>query len=144
MMFTNLSLLEVNVDTNENHEDASATEERAPSKVERNWAMGCHLAGLCGVVVPLPAAGLIGALVLWLVKREDGAFIDDQGKEALNFQISLLIYVAACFLLMLALGIGLLLLPIVGLFGFVSIIIAAIKANEGIAFRYPACIRFVK
>lgn len=113
-----------------------------PSKTERQWAMGCHLIGLCGVIVPFPAAGLIGALVLWLIKREDGAFIDDQGKESLNFQISLLIYAFACGLLAF-IGIGILLfLPLV-VFGFVCIVMAAIKASEGSAFRYPACIRLI-
>jgi uncharacterized Tic20 family protein len=114
-----------------------------PSKNERQWAMGCHLIGLCGVVVPFPAAGLIGAMVLWLVKREDGAFIDDQGKESLNFQISLLIYAMACLLLTF-IGIGVLLFFPLVVFGFVCIVMATIKASEGSAFRYPACIRFIK
>lgn len=114
-----------------------------PSKNERQWAMGCHLIGLCGVIVPFPAAGLIGALVLWLVKREDGAFIDDQGKESLNFQISLLIYSVACLILTF-IGIGVLLFFPLIVFGLVCIILAAIKASEGTAFRYPACIRLIK
>jgi uncharacterized Tic20 family protein len=114
-----------------------------PSKNERQWAMGCHLIGLCGVVVPFPSAGLIGALVLWLLKREDGAFIDDQGKESLNFQISLLIYAFACLLLTF-IGIGILLFIPLVVFGFVCIIMATIKASEGSAFRYPACIRLIK
>ena len=114
-----------------------------PSKKERQWAMGCHLIGLCGVVVPFPAAGLIGALVLWLIKREDGAFIDDQGKESLNFQISLLIYAFACLLLTF-IGIGILLFIPLVIFGFVCIIMATIKASEGSAFRYPVCIRLIK
>lgn len=114
-----------------------------PSKTERQWAMGCHLIGLCGVIVPFPAAGLIGALVLWLLKREDGAFIDEQGKESLNFQISLFIYAAICIFLSF-IAIGLLLLFPLAIFGFICIIIAAIKASEGTAFRYPACIRFIK
>ena len=117
--------------------------EVGPSKSERQWAMGCHLIGLCGVIVPVPAAGLIGALVLWLVKREDGAFIDDQGKESLNFQISLFIYAMACLLLA-VIGIGVLLLFPLLVFGLVCIILAAIRASEGTAFRYPACIRLVK
>lgn len=114
-----------------------------PSKNERQWAMGCHLIGLCGVVVPFPAAGLIGALVLWLIKREDGAFIDDQGKESLNFQISLLIYAFVCLLLTF-IGIGILLFFPLVIFGFVCIIMATIKVSEGSAFRYPVCIRLIK
>lgn len=114
-----------------------------PPKAERQWAAGCHLIGLCGVVVPLPAAGLIGTLVLWLIKREDGAFIDSQGKEAVNFQISLLIYLVLCLFLV-KIVIGFFMLFILVLFAFASVVIAAIRASEGIPFRYPACIRFIQ
>lgn len=114
-----------------------------PSRTERQWAMGCHLIALCGIVVPIPAANLLGPLILWLIKREDGAFIDDQGKESVNFQISLFIYALACGVLAL-IGIGLLLLVPLALFGITCVIVAAIKASEGSAFRYPACIRFIK
>ncbi len=132
---------------NDEFKDVSNSEvESKPAvtaKPARQWAMGCHLIGLCGVIVPVPAAGLIGTLILWLLKREDAPFIDEQGKEALNFQISLFIYAAVCFLLSF-IGIGLLLLFPLAVFGFVCIIIAAIKASEGAGFRYPACLRFVK
>ena len=114
-----------------------------PSRSERRWAMGCHLISLCGILVPVPAANLLGPLVLWLIKREDGAFIDDQGKESLNFQISLFLYALVCMLLAL-IGIGILLLFPLALFGFVCVIIASIKASEGVTFRYPACIRLIK
>jgi uncharacterized Tic20 family protein len=114
-----------------------------PSKSERQWAMGCHLIGLCGLLIPNLIMGLIGTLVLWLVKRDDGAFIDEQGKEALNFQITLIIYLFACIALSF-IAIGLFLLVPLGIFGFVCIIVAAIKASDGISFRYPACIRFIK
>ncbi len=118
-------------------------EPAGPSRSERQWAMGCHLIALCGIVLPIPAANLIGPLILWLVKREDGAFIDEQGKESLNFQISLFIYAMGCLLLT-VIGIGFLLLFALALFGFVFVIIASIKANEGTSFRYPICIRFIK
>lgn len=123
--------------------EAVSNEPSDPSRTERQWAMGCHLIALCGIVVPIPAANLLGPLVLWLIKREDGAFIDDQGKESLNFQISLFIYALGCLVLA-AIGIGILLLIPLALFGLVCVIIAAIKASEGIAFRYPACIRLIK
>jgi uncharacterized Tic20 family protein len=113
------------------------------SKSERQWAMGCHLIGLCGLLIPNLIMGLIGTLVLWLVKRDDGAFIDEQGKEALNFQITLIIYLFACIALSF-IAIGLFLLVPLGIFAFVCIIVAAIKASDGISFRYPACIRFIK
>ena len=123
--------------------EAVSSEPSGPSKAERQWAMGCHLIALCGLLIPNLILGLVGTLILWLVKREDGAFIDEQGKEALNFQISLFIYAFACLLLT-VIGIGFLLLLPLALFGLVCVIIAAIKSSEGIAFRYPACIRFVK
>lgn len=114
-----------------------------PSKTERQWGMGCHLIALCGIIMPIPAANLLGPLILWLIKREDGAFIDAQGKESLNFQISLFIYLMACVALS-VIGVGLFLIFPVAVFGFVCVIIAAIKASEGTSFRYPACIRFIK
>lgn len=120
-----------------------ANESAGPSKNERQWAMGCHLVGLCGLLIPNLILGLVGTLVLWLVKRDDGAFIDEQGKEALNFQITLLIYLFACFALSF-IAIGLLLLLPLGLFAFVCIIVAAVKVSDGISFRYPACIRLIK
>lgn len=138
-----IQLREDSMDANNTDNLQGPVVESGPSKTERNWAMGCHLIGLCGIVVPFPAAGLVGTLILWLIKREDGAFIDSQGKEALNFQISLLIYVAVSFLLF-AIGIGVLLLFLVGIFGFVAIIVGAIKASEGTEYRYPICIRFIK
>lgn len=123
--------------------DVGAGSLSRPPKTERQWAAGCHLIGLCGVVVPLPAAGLIGTLVLWLIKREDGAFIDSQGKEAVNFQISLLIYAVLCLFLV-KIVIGFFMLGILVLFAFASVVIASIRASEGIPFRYPACIRFIQ
>jgi len=122
-------------------QDGSGNSE--PSRAERNWAMGCHLIGLCGVAVPFPAAGVIGTLVLWLLKREDGRFIDSQGRESLNFQISLLIYLSACLMLT-VIKIGIFLFFPVIIFGFICIIMGAIKASEGTDFRYPACLRFIK
>ena len=126
------------VDTTAVTSDSSVADKSA-----RQWAMGCHLIGLCGVIIPVPAAGLIGVLILWLLKREDAPFIDEQGKEALNFQISLYIYASVCLFLAIV-GIGILLLFPLAIFGFVCIIIAAIKASEGTAFRYPVCIRFIR
>jgi uncharacterized Tic20 family protein len=114
-----------------------------PAKAERRWAMGCHLIGLCGLLIPNLIMGLLGTLILWLVKREDGKFIDDQGKEALNFQISLMIYLFVCLMLSVVLVGFLLLLPL-GIYAFICIILAAIKSSEGTAYRYPACIRLIK
>jgi len=114
-----------------------------PSSMERNWAMGCHLAGLCGIVIPVPFGGLVATMLIWLLKREEGPFIDDQGKEALNFQMTILIYVFGCIMLIF-IGIGILLLFPLILYAFICIVIAAVKASEGVRFRYPGCIHFIK
>jgi uncharacterized Tic20 family protein len=114
-----------------------------PSRSECQWAVACHLSALGGIFVPVPAASILCPLVVWVLKRGDGAFIDDQGKESLNFQISLFIYLMVCVVLSFV-GIGLLLLLPVVIFGFICVVVAAVKAGEGVAYRYPASIRFIK
>lgn len=110
------------------------------SSDERNWGMFCHLAALAGFIIPF--GNIIGPLIVWLMKREEYPFVNDQGKESLNFQISILIYIAISVVLALLL-IGFLLLAAIGVFSLVMIIMAAIKANEGVTFRYPLSIRFI-
>ena len=112
------------------------------SKEARNWAMFCHLAALAGYVIPF-AGNIIGPLVIWLLKREEDAFIDDQGKEAVNFQITMTIaYVVSAVLVVVVIGIFL--LPIVALFNLIMMIVAAVKASNGERYRYPMSLRFVK
>lgn len=113
-----------------------------PEKSERNWAMACHLAALCGYLLPVTFAQFIAPLVIWLIKRDEGAFIDDQGKEVLNFQLSLLLYFVICVFLTVVV-IGAFLIPLLLIFGFICPIIGAVKASEGKYFRYPMCIRFI-
>ena len=109
------------------------------SRDARQWAMICHLAGLLGNGIGF----LVGPLAIWLIKRGDDPFIDDQGKEAVNFQITMFIaaFVSA-LLILLIIGIGLLIM--VGVSMVVFPIIAAIKASEGKHYRYPISIRFIK
>ncbi|MFZ0391439.1 MAG: DUF4870 domain-containing protein [Calditrichia bacterium] len=104
------------------------------------WAMFCHLSALLGFVIPF--GNIIGPAVIWMVKKEQHPFIDTQGKEALNFQISMTIYIIASVILIL-LAIGILLLILLGIFELIMIIIAALKANNGEDYRYPLTIRFL-
>ena len=113
-------------------------------KDERMWAMFCHLAGLSGYVVPVPFAGVIGPLVLWLIKKDVYPLVDDQGKEAVNFQITMAICALVCLPLLCVFGLGAVLLVGVAIFDLVFIIMATIKANDGVKFRYPVSIRFIK
>ncbi|MEK1942061.1 MAG: DUF4870 domain-containing protein [Pseudomonas sp.] len=112
-----------------------------PSKDARQWAMFCHFAAFLGMVFPF--GNLLGPLIVWQLKKETDPFVDDQGKEALNFQITVALAMLVCFLLMFVV-IGVFLIWIVGVAALVLTIIAGIKANEGKAYRYPFCLRLVK
>ena len=107
---------------------------------ERMWAMFCHLSALAGFVIPF--GNIVAPLVIWLIKKEEYELVLDQGKEAVNFQISMTIYVIASAILII-LVIGIPLLIILGIFDLIVIIIASIKANEGEKYRYPLTIRFI-
>jgi hypothetical protein len=112
----------------------------------RLWAMFCHLAGFAWMLPITPAFGsVLGPLVVWLSKKNDFPFVDEQGKEALNFQITMLIYGAVAGLSMF-ICIGFLLLPAVAIVDIVFTVIAAIKTNDGHHYRYPypLIIRLVK
>jgi len=112
-----------------------------PTREERTMAMWCHLLALSGFVIPF--GSIIGPLVLWLIKRKESPYIDAQGKEAVNFQISIFIYMIASAILILV-AVGFLPMFAVGIFALVYTIIAAEKANNGEDFRYPVTIRFIK
>jgi hypothetical protein len=113
----------------------------ALSQDEKMWGMLCHLSALAGFAIPF--GNIVGPLVVWLIKKDQMPFVDDQGKESLNFQISVTIYLLVSFVLIFVV-IGIFLLIAVGIFSLVMIIIAALKANAGEAYQYPLCIRFIK
>jgi uncharacterized Tic20 family protein len=111
------------------------------SSEERQWAMFAHLSALAGFIIPF--GNIIGPLVVWMVKKETMPFVDDQGRESLNFQITVTIAALVCLMLFVVL-IGMLLLPLVGLAALVLTVIAGIKANEGVDYRYPFAWRPIK
>jgi uncharacterized Tic20 family protein len=115
-----------------------------PNQVDpesRTWGMIAHLSTFSGYIVPL--GNIVGPLVVWLMKKDQMEFVDDQAKEALNFQISILIYVVVSIVLIFVI-IGIPLLIAVLIFDLVVTIMAAVKANEGVRYRYPLKITFVK
>ncbi len=112
------------------------------NKDARMWAMFCHLSGLAGLVVPVVGC-IVGPLIIWQIKKDEHPFVNEQGKEAVNFQISMLIYGIVAGLLIFA-CVGAFLLPAVAIFDIVFLLIAAVKANNGFHYRYPLCIRFIK
>lgn len=112
-----------------------------PSNEAKQWAFFAHLSALAGCVFPF--GNLLGPLIIWQMKKNEMPFVDDQGKEALNFQLTMTIAIVVCVVLMIVL-IGFLLIWIVGLLDLIFIIIAAIAANNGQAYRYPFNLRFIK
>jgi uncharacterized Tic20 family protein len=111
------------------------------SQEERTWALAAHLSALAGYVIPF--GNVIAPLVIWLIQKDKMPFVDDQGKEAVNFQISVTIYALACLPLIFVL-VGIPLLIAIGLAGLILLIVAAIKANDGVYYRYPLTIRFIR
>ncbi len=107
----------------------------------RNWAMFSHLAALVGFLGN-GVGFIVGPLVVWLVKRDDHPFIDEQGKEALNFQITMFIAFFVSGILVFV-GIGLILLLILGALEIVMPIVAGMKAKDGVHYRYPLTLRLI-
>jgi uncharacterized Tic20 family protein len=116
------------------HVDPDATPDH------RTYALFTHLS----LVLAHMGIMVIPPLVLWLIKRKESHFIDDHAKEALNFQISLLIYALVSTVLVPACGIGIVGWVATYALGIVGMIMASVAANRGELFRYPATIRLVK
>lgn len=108
---------------------------------ERKWGLLVHLSALSGVVIPF--GNLLGPLVVWLLKKDELAFVDDQGKEAMNFHLSMIIYSLISAVLIFV-GIGIILLVIIGIAALVLSVMAGVKANEGIYYRYPFTLRLIQ
>ena len=104
------------------------------SKDERTMALLAHILG-----IPL---GFIGPLIIWLIKKDESAYVADQAKEALNFQITVFI---AMFVAGLStfVFIGCALVPAVLLANVILCIIATMAASEGKTYRYPIALRLV-
>jgi len=107
---------------------------------ERMWAMFCQLSTLAGYVMPF--GNIVGPLVVWMIKKDEYPLVDDQGKEALNFQISITIWMIISLLLCFVL-VGIPILIGLGIFDLIVTIIAAVQANSGNYYRYPLTIRFI-
>ena len=101
-----------------------------------------HAIALIGFFVPV-GGHIVGPLVIWLARRGDSPELDEQGKESVNFQISMLIYNAAAALLCLIV-IGFALLGVLHILNVVFVIIASIQASDGKVFRYPLSLRLMK
>jgi uncharacterized Tic20 family protein len=135
------------MDDNLEPAEQSAEEPQAPEETQssvpkpevsqnaKNMGMLCHLLGLI--------TNFLGPLIIWLIKKDDDPFIDSNGKEALNFQLSVMFAMIAAGILSFV-CIGALLMPVIMALDIVFSIIACIKASNGEDYKYPLCIRLVK
>lgn len=109
---------------------------------EKSWAIAVHLLAFV-TFIGIPLGNILGPLILWLIKKGDMPLVDEQGKSALNFQISMTIYAVISFFLIFAF-VGIVLLPIVIIMDIICTIIAAVKVNNGEPYSYPLSIHFLK
>lgn len=125
---------------------------QSPSLSDRQWAVGAHVAALLAALLTSWVAGVAGAiaaLAVWMLVRDKSAFAAEHAKEAVNFNLSMFIYAAlAVVLVVFTLGIGLILaIPlwiVLALVWIVCTLVAAFKAYDGQAYRYPVTIRLFK
>jgi hypothetical protein len=116
-------------------------ENKVLTETERNWAMLCHLSAFAGFFFPF--GGIIGPLICWLTRRDESAWVSVNGRNALNFQLSMLLYmVLAVPLCLIIIGIPIIIL--LGTLKVVCIVIASVKASKGELFRYPLVIPFIQ
>jgi uncharacterized Tic20 family protein len=116
-------------------------ENKVLTESERNWAMLCHLAALAGFFFPFGA--VIGPLICWLSRRDESVWVYINGRNSLNFQLSMLLYmvltIPLCFIL-----IGFPILAFLAILKLVCTIIASIRASKGESFKYPLVIPFIQ
>jgi uncharacterized Tic20 family protein len=108
-------------------------------ETDRNFSIAIHLSPLAGLLTPITLPLVLAPLILWLVRRQHSVFVDDHGREAVNFGISFI-------LLHIILGItivGIFLIPVLWVIGIVNVIRGAIAASRSEYFRYPMTIRFI-
>jgi uncharacterized protein len=116
-------------------------ENRLLSETERNWSMLCHLSSFAGFFFPF--GGVLGPLICWLSRKDDSQWVNVNGRNSLNFQLSVLLYmvlaIPLCFII-----IGIPIIFVIGTLKVICVIIASIKASKGELFRYPLVIPFIQ
>ncbi len=115
---------------------AGAYQGPPPDKDSVTMGMLCHLLGIF--------TWFIGPLIIWLMKKETSPFVDDQGKESLNFEIAFGIVAIVCIPILLIPCLGILLWLAIHVVRLVFCIMATVEANKGIAYRYPVTFRLIK
>jgi hypothetical protein len=122
-------------------EEQPTSPQQLSEQDERLYGMLVHLGGFIGFVIPL--GNIIAPLVIWLTQKDKSSFVDYHGKEALNFQITLMVaYLIAGILVFVVVGI--VLLGIIFVLSVIFMVLAAVAANKGEFYKYPFAISFIK
>ncbi|HIE44076.1 MAG TPA: DUF4870 domain-containing protein [Candidatus Omnitrophica bacterium] len=108
----------------------------------RIWATLCHLTALLGLI-GIPFGHILGPFVIWLLKKNEYPFVNEQGKESLNFQLTMTIFTAIAILLIF-IKIGFFLIFGLVMVNLILVIIASIKVSNGEHYQYPFKIRIIK
>ena len=116
-------------------------ENKVLTESERNWAMLCHLSALAGFFFPFGA--IIGPLICWLSRRDESIWVYVNGRNSLNFQLSMLLYIVLAIPLIFII-IGIPIVAILGLLKVICVIIASVRASKGESFKYPLVIPFIQ
>jgi uncharacterized Tic20 family protein len=98
---------------------------------ERSWGALCHFAGVAGVV---------GTLIAWMMKKDTSKWVDEQGKQAVNFHLTNLIIAAICGITFIGIPIAIL----VGPYSLIFSILAGMKVKEGVPYKYPWSLNLIK
>jgi uncharacterized Tic20 family protein len=117
-----------------------STADQFASNEERTWCVFTHLSALSMFFIPF--GHLVGPLVMWLIKRGEMPMVDRQGKEALNFQLTVTIVSLLCSPLVF-IGIGIVVLVLLWIANLILIVVAAVKTSEGVVYRYPLTWRLI-
>jgi uncharacterized Tic20 family protein len=116
-------------------------ENRLLSETERNWSMLCHLSSFAGFFFPF--GGVLGPLICWLSRKDDSQWVNINGRNSINFQLSVLLYmvlaIPLCFII-----VGFPIIFVLVTLKVICVIIASIKASKGELFRYPFVIPFIQ
>lgn len=120
-----------------NSSTAQAAGQYLPTPEERSWGMLAHLSSIIAIL--LGGMSFVGPLIVWLVKKDQSPFVADQGKEALNFQIAVLLASLICGVTCILV----ILIPVIIVANIVFSVMAAMEANKGVYYRYPYTIRLI-
>jgi uncharacterized Tic20 family protein len=118
----------------------AAGAENSVTDDEQTWAVVLHASAFSGLVVPF--GNIFGPLLVWLIKKDESEFIDESGKEALNFQLTWTMLLLGA-LLSLLVGIGFLLVPLLAVAWIVIVVLATVRASERVVYDYPLTVDLI-